>query len=102
MRQTQVENMLKDFEDRIKKLESNYFIGVDIAKEDNIQEKQRKGEAGKESGVTVEKPIPDTPQENYKESVDETERIAKNKRPIPLKKGVSTTESGVGKSPVGA
>jgi len=112
MRQTQIENMLRDHEDRIKELEkSKYFVGVDLAKEGtfkqdiktedftqkveekiNTQEKQKSFAADGESGVTVARPIPDTPQENN-ESVEKGLPITKD--------GVSTTESGDGKSPVG-
>ena len=106
MRQTQVENMLKDFEDRISALEDSRKLKPMIVEVDNnsikeikeikenIQEKQRKDEAGKESGVTVEKPIPDTPQEKYIPSV-ESKGLPKTKE------GASTARSGDGKSPVG-
>ena len=120
-----LDKLIENRKKRIRELEKNkYFVGVDLANEEkliemgirpavgqiekvtgellkeiNTQEKQKVYTRDGESGVTVEKPIPDTPQEINKQSVDEIERIAKDERPIP-QKGVSTTESVVGKSPV--
>jgi len=118
MRQTEIENMLKDHELRIKELENSNFVGVDLANEEklielgvrpavgqiekvsgellkeiDIQEKQKVYSRDGESGTTVEKPIPDNPQENNDQSVE--------LKGLPItKEGVSTTESGDGKSPV--
>ncbi len=76
MRQTQIENMLYDLDKRIKVLESMNVIGTTEIKDIKTEEK-----------------LIDTPKEKYKESVES--------KGLPItKEGVSTTESGDGKSPL--
>jgi len=107
MRQTEIENKLKELEIRIEHLENMGIVTQDFltsskdGKIVNNQEKQKKESIPRESGITTVKFIPDKlPQENNEQSVDEKERIAYNKRPKPTDEGASTAESDDGESPV--
>lgn len=91
MKDTYIKNKLKELESRIENLENKPLIVP----------------SNKNSKIIDIKDIK-TPQENYKQSVDEKERIAYNERPKPAtipkstkdSSCVSTTVSGDGKSPV--
>lgn len=106
MKDTYIKNKLKELEIRIEKLEKErYFVGVDLAKEKD--KTTLNGELVDIPESYVKEIISDAkqnlsknnPQENYKQSVDEKERIAKTENPKPPIGNVSTTEVVGGKSP---